>query len=1003
MRKRYKFELVIVIALGLTCLPAFLTHAACPDGITSYWKLDESAGPTYEDFIGVNGGTGNASPTAAGGTIGWAQLFAPGDGTGIDVPAARSFNWHGSDDFSIEYWVNVAPSVSAGNHVALGRFEDTGAAHDGVFWFAAIDGDSGIANAIMEDTNDVSINLTGITDLRDSVWHHIVVVHDTSLGATGTLLLYVDGAVEDSQEVDYTGGFLSNSAALTIGWFDFAGNFRFDGLLDELALYDRALPQAEIQDHHTAGVAGEDYCEGSAAPSTNAAPYPDGTISLWSLDESAGPDYLDSVDGNDGTGNASPAAAGGVVGGAQLFAPGDGTGIDVPAARSFDWLGSDDFSIEYWVNVDPGVSAGNHVALGRFEDTGAAHDGVFWFAAIDGDSGIANAIMEDTNDVSINLTGITDLRDSAWHHIVVVHDNSLGAAGTILLYVDGVVEDSQEVDYTGGFLSNSAALNIGWFDFGGNFRFDGLLDEVALYDRALPQAEIQNHHTVGLAGTGIDEAQPAPVAVAAADQTTVKELTEVTLDGTGSSDGDNNIAAYLWEQTAGTPTVAINNADMATATFTPPDVAANTTLTFQLTVTDDDGQSDTDTLQVNVVNRITPTANPGSNLNVNEGDTVNLDGSGSSDADGTIAAYAWTQTGGTSATLTGANTATPSFTAPDVPAGGETLMFELTVTDNEGLTSAPDTVSVTVNDFATPGVNPTAFAGDNQTVSEGGTVNLDGSASSDSDGTIQTFAWAQTAGTTVTLAGADTATPSFTAPEVDAAGETLAFELTVTDNDGLTSVDVVNIVVAYIAIDPVAVAGDDQNVREGTPVNLDGSASSDSDGTIQTFAWAQTAGTTVSLTGADTASPGFTAPEVHTAGETLTFELTVTDNDGLTSTDTVNVMVNDVTVPIADAGPDQEVRESSPVTLDGSNSSDEDGTIDSYLWEQQAGSAVTLTGADTATASFTAPFVGSSGETLTFRLTVTDNDGNSSSDTVDVTVLNTNHSSHNGCFISTVF
>ena len=60
---------------------------------------------------------------------------------------------------------------------------------------------------------------------------------------------------------------------------------------------------------------------------------------------------------------------------------------------------------------------------------------------------------------------------------------------------------------------------------------------------------------------------------------------------------------------------------------------------------------------------------------------------------------------------------------------------------------------------------PTADAGGDQTVAGGsGTVNLDGTASSDPDGDALTYAWTQTGGAGVTLSGADTATPSFTAP-----------------------------------------------------------------------------------------------------------------------------------------------------------------------------------------------------------------------------------------------
>ena len=93
-----------------------------------------------------------------------------------------------------------------------------------------------------------------------------------------------------------------------------------------------------------------------------------------------------------------------------------------------------------------------------------------------------------------------------------------------------------------------------------------------------------------------------------------------------------------------------------------------------------------------------PTANAGTDQSVNEGESVMLNGSASSDQDGTISTYAWSQTGGTaSIDLTGDNTSTPTFTfiAPDVSAEGDILTFKLTVTDNDGLTST-DNISITV-------------------------------------------------------------------------------------------------------------------------------------------------------------------------------------------------------------------------------------------------------------------------------------------------------------------
>jgi hypothetical protein len=91
-------------------------------------------------------------------------------------------------------------------------------------------------------------------------------------------------------------------------------------------------------------------------------------------------------------------------------------------------------------------------------------------------------------------------------------------------------------------------------------------------------------------------------------------------------------------------------------------------------------------------------------------------------------------------------------------------------------------------------------------------------------------------------------------------------------------------------IAPTANAGIDQSVAAGATVQLDGTGSTDGDGTIVSYSWAQTAGDAVILTGASTSTPSFTAPSTN-AQQTLTFELTVTDNEAATDTDTVDVVV----------------------------------------------------------------------------------------------------------------
>ncbi len=97
---------------------------------------------------------------------------------------------------------------------------------------------------------------------------------------------------------------------------------------------------------------------------------------------------------------------------------------------------------------------------------------------------------------------------------------------------------------------------------------------------------------------------------------------------------------------------------------------------------------------------VSPTANAGPNQTVPAGVIVTLNGTGSSDPDGSIASYAWTQTAGTPAvTLSSTTVAQPTFTAPAVGIA-TTLSFSLMVTDNRGASSTASTVNVLVSPLA---------------------------------------------------------------------------------------------------------------------------------------------------------------------------------------------------------------------------------------------------------------------------------------------------------------
>ena len=128
--------------------------------------------------------------------------------------------------------------------------------------------------------------------------------------------------------------------------------------------------------------------------------------------------------------------------------------------------------------------------------------------------------------------------------------------------------------------------------------------------------------------------------------------TEVKLDGGDSSDEDGEIVSYNWKQTDGSK-VDLKNDDEKTATFDVPESAADSKLSFKLTVVDDKDASDSDdtTVEVKSVENQPPKADAGEDKNAEVNDEVKLNGGDSSDEDGEIVSYKWKQTDGSKVDL----------------------------------------------------------------------------------------------------------------------------------------------------------------------------------------------------------------------------------------------------------------------------------------------------------------------------------------------------------------
>lgn len=364
--------------------------------------------------------------------------------------------------------------------------------------------------------------------------------------------------------------------------------------------------------------------------------------------------------------------------------------------------------------------------------------------------------------------------------------------------------------------------------------------------------------------------------VDAGSDLTINTGQEVKLHASGS-DPNNDELSYHWSLIEG-PDVELPDMDAQDVKLTlyTPDL-------YRFSVTCNDGVHasvpDEVVVCVNAVNQA-PTAHAGSDMDVQVGKQVILDGSESSDPDGDELTYTWVKVSGPEVTLHDADTAWPWF---DADYQG-TLVFELTVYDGIA-DSVPDRVTIRVVQQSHA---PVADAGDDIRVRVGDKVVLDASGSYDPDGDNLSFMWIQVSGAVVELIEANTDCTSFT----PTTSGVLEFKVKVFDGEA-TDEDCIMVTVDDANYVPVADAGEDIVVSLDQEVTLDGRNSYDPDGDELSFIWSQIEGTRVSLSYPNTEIPSFLPPEKGV----YVFELRVYDGANTSKPDRVGVTVQEEKLP----------------------------------------------------------------------------------------------------------
>jgi hypothetical protein len=319
---------------------------------------------------------------------------------------------------------------------------------------------------------------------------------------------------------------------------------------------------------------------------------------------------------------------------------------------------------------------------------------------------------------------------------------------------------------------------------------------------SLPSFKLDKNNSVAIAKSG-------PVAVAGPDQI-VNEGSTVTLNGTESRDPNGIILSYSWKQIPTTHFITLSGADTPVWSFTAPRVSADTLLRFELAVTDNNGSTDSSSVNVLVkhslsstamqqqpvertnipTNQQTPTAN-----NPPVAGIVPQQSPSTAIQQQPIQQQPIQQQPIQQQPIESTNTSITNTSANNPPVAGivpqqspSTAIQQQPIESTSIPTNTLSNGSTTTN----TGGPLVANAGQDKTIQSGASVTLDGT---DSSGPIISYSWKQISGKSVKLSDANIARSTFVAPIANK-DLSLKFKLTVDDSIGRTSTATVNVFVA---------------------------------------------------------------------------------------------------------------------------------------------------------------------------------------------------------------
>ncbi len=452
---------------GISTAYGVRDYSYLEEGLVGYWKMDDNVtgdSQTIIDYSGYNSdGTtsdGNASlDCSSGGKLGQACNL---DGSDDYISVTDSDSLDVADAITIAAWIRRDGTGS--REAIIGKYR-TSDSKRGYYMDVESVADTYGISFFLGDSDGAAFSQAVANDvlISSGEWYHVAGTWDKN--GDGKLRVYVNGIEETSYPFQDTKTDSININDLAVWFGNREGTTRyFDGDIDDMRLYNRALSPSEIVDLYSIG----------------------GLIGYWSFDENTGTStvYDRSGNGYDGTMDTTMTEDDWVPGkfGSALDFDGNNDNVTVNDNNQLDITGN--FSVSAWVRRDAGAGA---YILSKTSTSGSGGYGVL--------IGSAGEVYCRTDNGTSNTDSYTPISmisaNSIWHHVGVVRNGT-----SCRVYIDGVDRTSVANSHSTSGV-NGLDLVIGSRSDAAVEFWYGAIDEVKLYDYVRTPAQITEDMNAG--------------------------------------------------------------------------------------------------------------------------------------------------------------------------------------------------------------------------------------------------------------------------------------------------------------------------------------------------------------------------------------------------------------------------------------------------------------------------------------------------------------------------